>query len=119
MARYQYRCPSCKQEKEVQHSMSEFDNPSEETARQITCNENTCTYPINDHAVFGLAWKTVPTVPNLMYFGTGTHDKGGMKTLEEKSKYAKNRATTQSNKEGLPDRKKEDAERIKNEVKGK
>lgn len=42
MPTYDYKCPICDLLVEVQHSISELDNPSEETVKQISCNEHTC-----------------------------------------------------------------------------
>ena len=117
MPNYEYQCPLCLIGEEIQHSMSEIDNPSEETQMKTSCNETTC--PNAHDGEYGTAWKRVPSMPNLLYFGTGTHSKGGLKTLDEKSKYAKERATIQSNKDGLPERKHEDAKQIKKQVEGK
>lgn len=99
--------------------MSDIDNPSEATILKTTCNANTCSIPPHENAFLGTQWRRQVTMPNLMYFGTGTHDTGGMKTLEEKSKYAKERSKIWSKNDGIDERKHEDKKAIKKQISGK
>jgi predicted nucleic acid-binding Zn ribbon protein len=38
MPRYDYQCPVCGEVKEVQHTIAELEQPSEETLLEISCN---------------------------------------------------------------------------------
>jgi hypothetical protein len=116
---YEYRCSICERVEEVSHSMDEVDNPTKETILATTCNENTCKEPIHDHVVYGKQWKRVPSMPNLLYFGTGTHSKGGLKTLDEKSKYADKRSSEHSKKEGIDELQRERKNDAKKQFEGK
>ncbi len=118
MPTYLYKCSSCGKESEVTHPMSECDDPSIETQIETSCNENTCDNPLENNALRGNKWNRVPHA-NLMYFGTGTSDKGGLKTLEEKSKYAKQRSRDYGNKQGVEELKKEHIKSIKKDFEGK
>jgi len=49
MATYVYQCDKCGTEKEVNHLMSEVDEPSKELLEQTTCNAATCPFSaVND-----------------------------------------------------------------------
>lgn len=42
MPDYLYKCPNCEHHCEINHMMSEIDNPSEKTILETSCNEITC-----------------------------------------------------------------------------
>lgn len=96
MNTYLYRCPRCGKEDEVRHSISECDNPSEETALRTSCNQNTCE---NEHAAIGESWVRVPQLTNFLSFGSGDLMKGGTLSQEEKHARIRKRADTPTKKD--------------------
>ena len=71
MPDYIYKCPNCDKVEEVNHSMSEVKNPSEELQRQTSCNSNTCKHAQSFKAdagvipEYGVRWERVPQAPHL------------------------------------------------------
>ena len=92
MAEYTYRCPNCNQTKDVTHSMSECDSPSEATVTKITCNEYTCHYNKINEVVYGQSWIRVPQESGFLSFGSGDRNKGGTLSREEKHARLQKRA---------------------------
>lgn len=92
--------------------MSECDSPSDNLQIKTSCNDYTC--PDINKGEFGIAWKRVPSC-NLMYFGTGTYDNGGLKTLEEKTKYKKQVSVNHSKKAGTDELVKNSMNDMKND----
>jgi hypothetical protein len=66
MPEYIYRCPKCGVEREVMHSMSEIDKPSEETQLETSCNPITCQDFNNSD--LGLKFERIPQSCNFGKF---------------------------------------------------
>lgn len=76
---YKYKCiiPGCEKETEVMHSMDECTNPSEETQKECSCNENTCPNAIMtaDSIVvpeYGVAFVREITAPHIAGMSGGS-----------------------------------------------
>jgi predicted nucleic acid-binding Zn ribbon protein len=83
---YTYRC-KCGKEKEVMHSMSEVDNPSKKTLKEITCHKTVMS--------------RVPQIPQLMGASGGTFKKEG-ELLKDKQKQRQKRSSLHFKNEILP-----------------
>lgn len=110
MPRYDYHCGKCGLHVEVIHSIAECDNPSEETQKEISCNEYTCpmakepdkfknSTTIITH--YGFPFKRGVSAPNLhgVVGGTSVGQRG---VLLEKQKERKLRSRKHFKKEVMP-----------------
>lgn len=122
MANYTYSCPSCGHTEDVTHPITDCDTPSVKTQLKTSCNGYTC--PVvkrgllssDQNVSLGTAWKRVPTSANFLSFGSGTHDTGGLKSLNQKSDFAKKRSLDHSKKEGIDEFKREHHKSIKKDL---
>lgn len=96
MARYQYRCNSCNEEKEVTHPMVECDEPGAATLAEITC----------------YCGKVMKRVPQAVSFNSFS-----MLPKEVKSKKLAKRSKEHGNKVGVREMSHEKDKEIKNQFK--
>jgi hypothetical protein len=105
---YIYKCKWCGGTKEVVHSITEIDNPSEETLEETTCPyDRECRTNIEQHlgmetpTASDLKLVRVPQAPQLMGFVNGSSLKGSERN-EEIQKERKKRSTEHFKKEIYP-----------------
>ena len=110
MPLYQYYCDTCHKEVEIFHSMSEIDNPSEETQIATSCNATTCKG--HEDAVLGRPMRRIFGTPAVLKFGHGSGNKGGLLSKEEKSKAYRKRSADDNEKQGFNERRVEDTKKI-------
>lgn len=108
MPRYDYYCEVCGLQVEVMHSIAECDDPSDETQKEICCNEHTCPLTkepgkFKDVATYyGLPFKRGVCAPNLhgIVGGTSVGQRG---VLIEKQKERKLRSRKHFKKAVMPE----------------
>jgi len=106
MPTYIYECPLCLKQEDIFHSMSEVDNPSEETQIKTSCNESTCPCILEgsgclEKISLGTSWKRVPTTPHLLNMDGGT-TVSEKDLLKKKQKERSNRSKLHFKKEIMP-----------------
>jgi len=104
MPTYNYYCINCDEYKEITHSMSECDQPSEATIAQCTC-------------YCGRKMKRQLSIPSLLTFGRGTYDKGGLKSKDERQQAFSKRSKQDSIKNGVQEKSKEMDKKIREQFK--
>ena len=91
MPLYNYKCPVCFKQQSILHSMSECDEPNEDTILKTTCNPNTCEAMKHDESgvVYGTQWNRIPQPTSFLQFGQGDLNiNNGSGTLSKAQKLA-------------------------------
>ena len=106
MPRYDYYCEACGLHVEVMHSIAECDNPSEETQKEISCNEYTCPVVKGEMdkeiaTYYGLPFKRGVSAPNI-HGVVGGSSVGQRGVLLQKQKQKKLRSRKHFKKEVMP-----------------
>lgn len=107
MPRYDYYCEKCGLQVEVFHSIKECDDPSEDTQKQISCNENTCPLINNLQSSqeivpsYGQCFKRGVCAPNI-HGVVGGSSVGQRGVLLKKQKERKLRSRKHFKKEIMP-----------------
>ena len=122
MPRYDYYCDKCGLQVEVFHSIAECDNPSQETQKQISCNENTCPLVKNLQSSqeivpsYGHCFKRGVCAPNI-HGVVGGSSVGQRGVLLKKQKERKLRSRKHFKKEIMPTLDKPDRQHFENKYK--
>lgn len=87
MPTYVYKCPICSKQKEMNHRISEVDEPSEELIEDSSCGINTCDQVnqldfVNSE---GTRWERVPQLFNGMLFGGSLNKEKKIKSLRARA----------------------------------